>query len=147
MKNYLLNFLVLVLSFCGSNLNAQITTHWGADSYIKIEEGAGGFFAPLEAGDRFGRDHDVVGDVNGDGIVDLVIGARSDDDGQTDAGAVYILFMNNDGTVQSNQKISMLEGGFNETLLENNFFGYGVSGIGDYNSDGIPDIAVTTSGS
>lgn len=147
MKNYLLNLFILLLSFCGNNLKAQITTHWGADSYIKIEEGSGGFLAALESGDRFGRDHDVIGDVNGDGILDLVIGARSDDDGQIDAGAVYILFMNNDGTVQSNQKISMLEGGFNETLLENNFFGYGVAGIGDYDSDGIPDIAVTTSAS
>lgn len=147
MKNYLLNFLILILSFCGNNLKAQITTHWGADNYIKIEESSGGFFAELDAADRFGRDHDVIGDVNGDGILDLVIGARSDDDGQTDAGAIYILFMNTDGTVQSNQKISMLAGGFNETLLENNFFGYGVAGIGDYDSDGIPDIAVTTSGS
>ncbi|MDP5081481.1 MAG: FG-GAP-like repeat-containing protein, partial [Winogradskyella sp.] len=147
MKNYRLIFLVLVFSFCGIILNAQRTMQWGADSYIKIEEGSGGFLAALDAGDRFGRDHDVIGDVNGDGILDLVIGARSDDDGQTDAGAVYILFMNNDGTVQSNQKISMLAGGFNETLLENNFFGYGVAGIGDYDSDGIPDIAVTTSGS
>ena len=52
--------------------------------------------------------------------------------------------MNNDGTVLSNQKISMLEGGFNETLNTGNFFGYGVAGIGDYNNDDIPDIAVSS---
>ena len=99
--------------------------------------------ANIEPGDRFSRDHDQAGDINGDGIIDLVIGARSDDDSATDAGAVYIVFLNNDGTVQSNQKISALEGGFNETLLQNNFFGYGVAGIGDYNGDGIPDIAAS----
>jgi hypothetical protein len=124
-------------------LNAQVTTQWGPDGFVKIEEGSGGFFATLDAGDRFSRDHDQAGDINGDGIIDLVVGARSDDDGETDAGAVYILFMNTDGTVQSNQKISALEGGFTETLLQNNFFGYGVAGIGDYDGDGIPDIAVS----
>ena len=122
---------------------AQSITIYGPDNFITIEEGSGGFVADLDAGDRFGRDHDGIGDVNGDGIDDIIIGARSDDDGQTDAGAAYIVFMNRDGTVQSNQKISMLEGGFNETLLENNFFGYGVAGIGDYDRDGIPDVAIS----
>jgi hypothetical protein len=124
-------------------LLAQTATQYGPDGFVKIVEGSGGFFANLDTGDRFSRDHDKIGDVNGDGIIDLVVGARSDDDGGTDVGAVYILFMNNDGTVQSNQKISMLEGGFTDTLNAGNFFGYGVAGIGDYDSDGIPDIAVS----
>ena len=118
-----------------------------AESFVTIENGLGGLDADLEFGDRFGRDHDVIGDVDGDGVIDYVIGARSDDDGEVDAGAVYILFMNSDGSVSSNQKISNLEGGFNETLLEGNFFGYGVAGVGDYNDDGIPDIAVSATNS
>ncbi len=139
--------LILLLSLsillCSPNLFAQFTTQWGPDNFVKIENGINGMAADLEPGDRFSRDHDQAGDINGDGIIDLVIGARSDDDGATDAGAVYIVFLNSDGTVQSNQKISMLEGGFNETLVQNNFFGYGVAGIGDYDNDGIPDIAVS----
>ena len=34
-------------------------------------------------------------------------------------------------------------GGFTDALLEGNFFGYGVAGIGDYDNDNIPDIAVS----
>ncbi|WP_055392496.1 integrin alpha [Flagellimonas eckloniae] len=115
-----------------------------AEGYVKIENGSGGLVADLDSGDRFARDHDAIGDVNGDGVIDFVIGARSDDDGGIDAGAVYILFMNTDGSVLSNQKISTLEGGFDETLNAGNFFGYGVAGIGDYDGDGIPDIAVSS---
>lgn len=144
-------FLVLFLSCSNDNdtvPNEEIVVEnelpYQAEGFVKIENGSGGFFANLESGDRFSRDHDKIGDVNGDGVIDLVIGARSDDDGGVDAGAVYILFMNSDGTVQSNQKISMLEGGFNETLNAGNFFGYGVAGIGDYDNDGIPDIAVSS---
>jgi len=133
-----------VALFFVANLSAQVTTQWGPDGFVKIENGSGGFNANLQGGDRFSRDHDQIGDINGDGIIDLVVGARSDDDGATDAGAVYILFMNNNGTVQSNQKISMLEGGFTDSLNAGNFFGYGVAGIGDYDGDNIPDIAVSS---
>jgi hypothetical protein len=131
------------ITFYFTKVNAQTTTQWGPDGFVKIEEGSGGFIANLDPGDRFSRDHDVIGDLNGDGVLDLVVGARSDDDGATDAGAVYILFMNQNGTVQSNQKISMLEGNFTDTLNTGNFFGYGVAGIGDYDGDSIPDIAVS----
>lgn len=136
-------FILTSIAFYASKVTAQTTTQWGPDGFVKIEENSGGFFANLDPGDRFSRDHDVIGDVNGDGVLDLVVGARSDDDGGTDAGAVYILFMNHNGTVQSNQKISMLEGNFTEILNAGNFFGYGVAGIGDYDGDFIPDIAVS----
>jgi hypothetical protein len=144
MKLRLIGIIVLVFSVKYSN--AQATTQWGPDGYVKIENNSGGFVANLQSGDRFSRDHDQAGDINGDGIIDVVVGARSDDDGAIDAGAVYILFMNTDGTVQSNQKISATEGGFTDTLDAGDFFGYGVAGIGDYDNDNIPDIAVTAIG-
>jgi hypothetical protein len=51
--------------------------------------------------------------------------------------------MNADGFVDSNQKISALQGGFTDELVAGSFFGYGVAGIGDYDGDGIPDVAVS----
>lgn len=139
-RSYLLLCLMIII---GTPVASQSSLILSPDGFVKIEQGSGGFFATLDPGDRFSRDHDAAGDINGDGTIDLVVGARSDDDGATDAGAVYILFMNSDGTVQSHQKISMLEGGFTDTLNAGNFFGYGVAGIGDYDGDGIPDIAAS----
>ncbi|MDA9110879.1 T9SS type A sorting domain-containing protein, partial [Bacteroidia bacterium] len=43
-----------------------------------------------------------------------------------------------------NQKVSSIQGGFDEALVERDYFGYGVAGVGDYNGDGIPDVATTT---
>lgn len=148
----ILTVLLVALTFisCSNNENSNDSEkvipenilQYQPEGSVTITEGSGGLVASLESGDRFGRDHDKIGDVDGDGVIDFVVGARSDDDGEIDAGAVYILFMNNDGTVKANQKISMLSGGFSEVLNEGNFFGYGVAGIGDYDDDGIPDIAV-----
>ncbi len=133
---------IITLFLTTSFLTAQVTTQWAPDGFVKIENGLAGLSSNIESGDIFGQDHDQLGDVNGDGIIDIVVGSRTADDGGTNNGAVHILFMNNDGTVASNQKISMLEGGFTGSLAEGNNFGYGVAGIGDYDNDGVPDVAV-----
>ena len=137
-------FFTIELIIFNTTVFPQSQTLYGPDLFRVIEEGQSGFNANLDMADRFSRDHDNAGDINGDGVTDLVVGARSDDDGAIDAGAVYILFMNQDGTVQSHQKISMLEGDFTDTLNESNYFGYGVAGIGDIDGDAVPDIAVSS---
>ena len=52
----------------------------------------------LRDNDRFGISATSLGDLNGDGVGDLVVGASGDDDGGFDRGAVWILFLNTDGT-------------------------------------------------
>ena len=79
-------------------------------SYQKISSTQGGFAGLLD-GDYFGWSMASVGDLNGDGVVDLAVGAYADDDGGSNTGAnrgaVYVLFMNTDGTVMSScQKAS-----------------------------------------
>ena len=97
----------------------------------------------LESGDRFGRSVITIGDLDQDGVKDLVVGARSDDDGGTDAGAAYILFMNSDLTVKSTSKISALSGGLGGGVLDGgDFFGYALASPGDLNNDGIQDLTV-----
>ena len=59
---------------------------------------------PLSAYDHFGAGLAGVGDVDGDGVPDLAVGAWGDDGdgsrGRVDAGAVYILFLQRDGSAR-----------------------------------------------
>jgi hypothetical protein len=101
-------------------------------------------FCILDAGDRFGVAIVALGDVNDDGVVDLAVGAHLDDDGGSDAGAAYVLFLETDGTAKFAQKLSALYGNFNTfyTLDSSDDFGRSVAGPGDLDGDGVVDMAV-----
>lgn len=109
----------------------------------KISETAGGLVADLQDGDGFGRALSGLGDLDGDGIPDLAVGANEDDSGSTNAGAVYILFLNRNGTVKGQRKISAVSG---DTLdfvpRRSSEFGASIAGMGDVDGDGIPDVAI-----
>jgi hypothetical protein len=109
-------------------------------SHAKISDTAGNFTGQLDNVDNFSRDVVNIGDLNGDGIEDIAVGANLDDDGGTDKGAVWILFMNTNGTVNSHQKISTTSGGFTGSIERG--FGTSVALVGDLNGDGIQEIAV-----
>jgi hypothetical protein len=112
----------------------------------KIASGTGGFDGNLDNNDRFGSAIADLGDVNGDGVPDLAVGAPNDDAGASDAGAVWILFMNIDGTVADWQKVSGSDGDFTGNLDADDHFGAAVAGIGDLDNDGIPDLVVGAPG-
>ncbi len=108
----------------------------------KISATSGGLVAGPAAGDLFGYGVAVLGDVDGDGVEDVAVGAISADVGSSDEGEVYVLFMNSNGTVKAEQKINSLTGGFGGTIASGDDFGARVAGIGDVDLDGIPDLAV-----
>jgi hypothetical protein len=108
----------------------------------KISATSGGFGGFL-ANDQFGSSVAALGDVNGDGVTDLAVGAPRDNDASNDSGAVWILFLNPDRTVASQQKISPLAGGLGS--ISDLRFGSALAPLGDVNSDGTPDVAVGAS--
>ena len=120
------------------SLNSDATVN----SFQKISNTEGNFTANLIDNDQFGSSVASLGDFNGDGTTDLVVGAPLDDDGGMDRGAVYVLFLNSDATVNSFQKISDTQGNFNGTLDNSDGFGLSVASLGDFNRDGTTDIVV-----
>ena len=50
-------------------------------SYSKISDTQGGFTGGLDNGDKFGFEVNVLGDIDGNGVVDLITGCIGDDDG------------------------------------------------------------------
>jgi len=111
-------------------------------SHQKISQTAGGFSGILDHNDSFGVSVANIGDLDKDGCNDIAVGAHNDGDGGNTRGAVWILFLNQDGTVKSHQKISDTEGGFTGLLRDNDSFGKSVTNMGDLNGDGCTDIAV-----
>ncbi|MCP3935197.1 MAG: hypothetical protein GY708_07475, partial [Actinomycetia bacterium] len=130
----------------GTSRGAVYVLFLNADGTVKAEQKisstTGGLTGPLDDGDRFGDSVAGVGDLDGDGIVDVAVGATYDDDGGTSRGAVYVLFLNADGTVKAEQKISDTVGGLTAVLDSTDYFGDSVAGVGDVDGDGIVDVAV-----
>jgi Ca2+-binding RTX toxin-like protein len=109
--------------------------------------GGGGFrIDGAAAWDRltagFGAAVAGAGDVNGDGVPDVIVGAPfADPTGRTDAGAAYVVF--GKGSSDPVNLGALGANGFeidgSESREET---GFSVSGAGDFNGDGLADLLV-----
>lgn len=115
-------------------------------SEVRISALTGGFPDPLQDGDLFGSSVSRVGDVDGDGVDDIAIGAMRDNGNGVDRGALWILFMRTNGTVRSGQKVGDLTGGFTASLDDNDLFGCALAPLGDLDGDGTPDLMAGAAG-
>jgi hypothetical protein len=105
----------------------------------KIASGVGG--GPVLSDlDVFGISAAALGDLDGDGITELAVGAMFDDTGGAGRGAVYVLFLNSNGTVKNTQKIASGIGG-GPALADGDYFGRSVASLADLNGDGVSDLA------
>ncbi|MDQ5901357.1 MAG: hypothetical protein QG580_72, partial [Patescibacteria group bacterium] len=95
----------------------------------------------IDGNDHYGSSIDSIGDLNNDGVADLLVGASFDSAGGSARGAAFIHFMNTDGSIDSTVKIdgSTTNG---PTTLAADGYGGAVANIGDLNNDGVTDIAV-----
>ena len=112
-------------------------------------DGTNGFVLNgIDGNDASGSATSIVGDVNGDGIDDLVIGAPgADPNGNSGAGESYIVFGKSTGFAASIE-LSDLDGTNGFVLNGTNtdeFSGIFISGIGDISGDGINDLMVGVS--
>lgn len=82
----------------------------------------------MDANDYYGQAVDGIGDIDGNGAGDIIVGAYGDDDGAASAGASYIHLLDTDGTILSTQKFSTTT--VTEINTDNNasdYYGYGLA--------------------
>jgi len=110
---------------------------------VAIGEGLGGFGATLPASATFGYSVCALGDVDGDGVEDLGVGAPLALSFTQERGAFHVLFLRADGTVRDSQEIAPGVGGFGGTIGFLSRFGWGCAGLGDLDGDGTREVAVS----
>jgi Ca2+-binding RTX toxin-like protein len=112
----------------------------------KISATSGDFRGVRDVSNVFGWSVSPLGDLDGDGVPELAVGAGGDNDGGPYTGAVWTLFLRANGTVKAEQKISATNGNFRGRLHRRDGFGSSVSPLGDLDGDGVPELAVGAPG-
>ncbi len=103
--------------------------------------GTGGLRFDGEAGNWAGNSVGTAGDVNDDGVEDLLIGATdTDPNGRPNAGSVFVVYGPVTAPVTALNALG--SGGVRiDGALQDSFTGDQVAGLGDFNGDGRDDIA------
>ncbi len=110
-----------VFAYYGSSSGLPPTASWTAESNQPYA--------------RFGNSVSCAGDVNNDGFSDVIIGAYTYDNGETDEGKVFVYYGSFAG-------LSSAPNWTTESNQANSLFGISVSSAGDVNGDGYSDVIV-----
>ncbi len=114
-----------------------------------VAAGTAGFVINgIEVGDWSGRSVSGAGDVNGDGLADLIVGAHGGDpNGTGSAGESYVVFGKANTTAVNLADVVAGTGGFVISGIDfGDTSGWSVSGAGDVNGDGLDDVIVGAHG-
>ncbi len=115
-----------------------------------ISAGTGGGFVinGVAISDISGRSVSAAGDVNGDGLADLIVGAQQSDPGaKADAGTSYVVFGKAGATAVDLATLAADGAGFAITgQTAGELSGFSVKGAGDVNGDGLADLVIGAPG-
>ncbi len=117
-------------------------------------DGSRGFvLTGTDSGDRVGISVSTAGDVNGDGIDDLIVGADGAGRGYLPPGTTYVVFGSTQGFPAIVPLASLYPSrggdgsrGFVLTGIRYDYSGRAVSAAGDVNGDGIDDLIIGAGG-
>ncbi|MEH2058871.1 MAG: hypothetical protein V7K97_22490 [Nostoc sp.] len=130
--------------FGGTNLGS------GGTLNLSSLNGTNGFaINGIAAGDYSGISVSNAGDINNDGVDDLIIGAfNADPNGKHDAGQSYVVFGGTNVGSGGTLNLSSLNGtnGFAiNGIAAGDYLGISVSNAGDINKDGVDDLIIGAS--
>ncbi|MGH8549010.1 MAG: thrombospondin type 3 repeat-containing protein, partial [Methylococcales bacterium] len=120
----------------------------GASGNLNLStlDGTNGFrFSGVAAYDFSGFSVSTAGDVNGDGVDDVLIGANRADPNGSESGASYVVFGGAGVGASGNLELSTLNGsnGFRLSgVADYDNSGYSVSDAGNVNGDGVADVLI-----
>lgn len=86
-----------------------------------------------------------VGDVDGDGVIDVAWGNCSAEVGWRARGALWIVFLERDGSVRSSRAFSPLTVDVFDRSVHEGRFASSLSAAGDIDGDSIPDLLASSS--
>lgn len=115
----------------GQTLEGLVYVYYGSPTGIPTLPST--ILEPNITGIQFGYSVANAGDVNGDGYGDLIAGATTYSNGQTNEGACFVFLGSASGIATSPNFIL-------ESNATNHYMGYSVASAGDINNDGFSDI-------
>ena len=124
-------------------LNTTVTVGLGG---FKMLAEVPGDFGPTLTGMPAPAWVSAVGDINGDGIADIIVGGPGDDDKDTDAGRVYVVYGGAAGGTVDTMDSILLPGLTMDGILADDWAGFTVGSVSDQNGDGLAEFLVGSPG-